>query len=153
MAISGRTVVNSEPVTSKSIKNSSYHVRSDIPFMTGMGSLGGLYILAIVVLIGSLCSYFTFDEFLKTISQPSVIYSMKLSMLSCTISAILSIWVAVPIGYIMSRYQFRGKSVIDSILDIPIVLPPLVIGLCLLIFFSQTAVSEAMEAGFEKLTK
>src|SRR5690606_2270635 len=42
---------------------------------------------------------------------------------------------SVPIGYLMSRHEFPGKTLVDAILDIPIVLPPLVIGLCLLILF------------------
>src|SRR5262249_50929025 len=40
--------------------------------------------------------------------------------------------------YLMSRHQFFGKTLIDAIIDIPIVLPPLVVGLALLILF-QTA--------------
>src|SRR5262249_61864704 len=63
-------------------------------------------------------------------------YGIKLSMISCTLTAILSVWVAVPLGYLLSRYQFRGKALLDVLLDIPIVLPPLVIGLCLLILFA-----------------
>ena len=35
----------------------------------------------------------------------------------------------------MSRFEFRGKPLIDTLLDIPIVLPPLVVGLSLLILF------------------
>jgi molybdate transport system permease protein len=41
----------------------------------------------------------------------------------------------VPIGYLMSRHKFFGRRLIDAILDIPIVLPPLVVGLSLLILF------------------
>ncbi len=63
--------------------------------------------------------------------------SVKLTFLSCTISAILSVFIAVPIGYLLSRYRFWGRSVIDAILDIPVVLPPLVIGLSLLILFNN----------------
>ena len=63
--------------------------------------------------------------------------SAKLSFVSCTISALLSLWVAVPIGYAMSRFNFLGKNFIDTILDVPIVLPPLVIGLGLLILFNN----------------
>lgn len=63
--------------------------------------------------------------------------SVKLTFLSCTVSAILSIMVAVPIGYLLSRYKFWGRSIIDAILDIPVVLPPLVIGLSLLILFNN----------------
>lgn len=63
--------------------------------------------------------------------------SVKLTFLSCTVSAILSVLIAVPIGYLLSRYRFFGRSVIDAMLDIPVVLPPLVIGLSLLILFNN----------------
>jgi len=57
---------------------------------------------------------------------------------------LLSLWVAVPTGYLMSRFRFPGKRLMDAILDIPIVLPPLVIGLSLLILF-QTPVGRALQ--------
>ena len=62
-------------------------------------------------------------------------FSIKLSLISCTLTTLFSLWIAVPIGYVMSRFQFRGKALIDTLLDIPIVLPPLVVGLSLLILF------------------
>ena len=43
--------------------------------------------------------------------------------------------VATPLGYLLSRFDFRGRWLIDTIIDIPVVLPPLVIGLSLLILF------------------
>ena len=62
---------------------------------------------------------------------------MKLTLVTCTVSALLSVLVAIPCGYLLSRYQFKGKTLIDSVLDIPIVLPPLVVGLSLLILFNK----------------
>ena len=62
-------------------------------------------------------------------------FSIKLSLVSCTLTTLLSLWVAIPIGYLMSRFKFRGKAFIDTLLDIPVVLPPLVVGLSLLILF------------------
>ncbi|HCF94859.1 MAG TPA: molybdenum ABC transporter permease, partial [Verrucomicrobia bacterium] len=47
-------------------------------------------------------------------------------------------------GYVMSHYRFPGKRLVDAVLDIPIVLPPLVIGLSLLILF-QTPLGRAVE--------
>ena len=41
----------------------------------------------------------------------------------------------MPLGYLLARTQFSGKALLDVLLDIPIVLPPLVIGLSLLILF------------------
>ena len=45
-------------------------------------------------------------------------------------------WVAIPIAYLMSRFNFKGRNLLDAILDIPIVLPPLVIGISLLVLFN-----------------
>jgi len=67
--------------------------------------------------------------------DPKIRYSIRLSLISCTLSAILSLFVAVPLGYLMSRTRFRGRALLDAFLDIPIVLPPLVVGLSLLILF------------------
>ena len=63
--------------------------------------------------------------------------SIQLTFISSTVSAILSVLIAVPVGYLLSRYRFLGKSMIDAVLDIPVVLPPLVIGLSLLILFNN----------------
>ena len=53
-----------------------------------------------------------------------------------TLSTILSLWVAVPLGYLTSRFDFPGKRFLEIVLDIPIVLPPLVIGISLLALFN-----------------
>lgn len=75
------------------------------------------------------------NPLIQAIRNRDIQFSIKLSLISCTVTTILSLWVAVPIGYLLSRYNFRWKSAIDLLLDIPIVLPPLVIGLSLLILF------------------
>ena len=77
------------------------------------------------------------SDYSAVFSDPNIRYSAKLSFVSCTISALLSLWIAVPIGYLMSRFHFRWKNMVDTILDVPIVLPPLVIGLGLLIVFNN----------------
>ncbi len=69
------------------------------------------------------------------LADENIRYSVKLTLVSCLFTALLSVLVAVPIGYLLSRYQFRFRNLIDATLDIPIVLPPLVVGLSLLILF------------------
>jgi len=75
------------------------------------------------------------NPLIQALRSRDIQFSIKLSLISCTITTLLSLWVAVPIGYLMSRYEFRGKPFIDILLDIPVVLPPLVVGLSLLILF------------------
>jgi molybdate transport system permease protein len=77
----------------------------------------------------------TANPIVVALADPKIQYSIWLSMISCTLSAILSVAVAVPLGYLMSRHRFFGRRLLDAILDIPIVLPPLVVGLSLLILF------------------
>lgn len=75
------------------------------------------------------------NPLIQALRSEDIQFSIKLSLISCTLTTLFSLWVAVPIGYLMSRFEFRGKPFIDTLLDIPIVLPPLVIGLSLLILF------------------
>lgn len=82
-----------------------------------------------------------FNPITDALSKPEIRYSIKLTLISCTITAILSLWVAIPIGYLMSRHRFPGHDLIDAVLDIPIVLPPLVVGLSLLILFQYAPVA------------
>lgn len=110
-------------------------VVSDVPFYVGLAILGGVYVLLIVAMLVAMTTFTAPAKLLAAFADPEIRYSIRLSLLSCTLTTILSLWVAVALGYVMSRFEFRGKLLIDAILDIPIVLPPLVVGLGLLILF------------------
>lgn len=125
-------------------KETSIHIPSDRPFLISLAILSGLYLFLIVAMIVADLFYTTPGNLIAALRSEYIQYSIRLSMLSCTLTTILSLWVAIPIGYLLSRYNFRGKTWVDAILDIPIVLPPLVIGLSLLILF-QTPMGQAFE--------
>lgn len=126
-------------------------VRSDLPFFLGLCILSSTYIFLILAMLIADASYTSPNDLMAALKSPEIQFAIKLSLISCTITTILSLWVAVPIGYLMSRYQFRGKGLLDAILDIPIVLPPLVVGLSLLILFS-TRPGIFFENAFENIT-
>jgi molybdate transport system permease protein len=71
----------------------------------------------------------------EALAKPEIQFSVKLTLASCFLSAILSLVVAIPLGYAISRFRIPGRNLLDAMLDIPIVLPPLVVGLSLLILF------------------
>jgi molybdate transport system permease protein len=89
-------------------------------------------------------TYTTPGDVLKVLTSREIRYATVLSVITCTITALLSLLIAVPISYLMSRCRFRGHTLVDAALDIPIVLPPMVVGICLLIFF-QTRVGALIE--------
>jgi molybdate transport system permease protein len=108
---------------------------SDLLFHAMLTLMGGAYILLIVAMVVADTAFTSPRHLWQALASPEIRYSIRLSLITCTLTAILSLWVAVPLGYLLSRREFRGKGLIDAILDIPIVLPPLVIGLSLLILF------------------
>jgi molybdate transport system permease protein len=115
----------------------------DWPFLLLLGIVGGSYVALVVAILAADASFTTPGHLLATLKSPEIRYAVWLSLVSCSITAILSLFVAVPLGYLLSRYQFFGKTVVDALLDVPIVLPPLVVGLSLLILM-QTAPGRAV---------
>jgi molybdate transport system permease protein len=119
----------------------------DRGFLFSLTLFAGLYIALIVGMLLADATYTTPADLFKALESPEIRAAAKLSLITSTITALLSVWFAIPIGYLLSRTNFPGKALIDGILDIPIVLPPMVIGLSLLILF-QTAFGQAIEGVF-----
>lgn len=123
------------------MKRSIRHRGSDFPFFAALVSLGAIYLILILGMLFADAWYaatnVSGEEAKAMMSNEDIQHSIRLTLITCTVSTFLSLVVAVPAGYLMSRYAFPGKTLVDAILDIPIVLPPLVVGLSLLILFNQ----------------
>ena len=113
-------------------------------FTAALTSLTALYVLLIVGLIAALGAYTSPGAVREALARPEIRHAFELSFLTSTATALLSLWVAVPAAYLLSRRTFRGKALVDAVLDIPILLPPMVVGLGLLILF-QTPPARALE--------
>ncbi len=122
---------------------------SDWPFIAGLAILGGTYVVLIVAMVLADLAYTTPGTLASAIASREIQYAIQLSLISCTASALLSLVVGVPLGYLLSRLEFRGKALLDAVLDIPIVLPPLVIGLSLLILFQVRVFGRSIEEWFQ----
>lgn len=114
------------------------------PFWILLALICGGYLLFWAAMLGATATYTSPAEVWNVLISREIRYATALSLITCTLAAMASVVVAVPIGYLMSRARFPGRSLVDAALDIPIVLPPMVVGLCLLIFF-QTRFGHAIE--------
>ena len=121
------------------------HRRADRVFLSTLIALGSIYLLLIVALLVADGSFVRVADLRAALESKEIQYAIRLSLLSCTLSSVMALWVAVPLAYLLARFDFRGKRVVDAIVDIPVVLPPLVLGLSLLILF-QTALGDAVES-------
>jgi molybdate transport system permease protein len=119
--------------------------------MTCLLILSGFYVFMVAAMLIADLWYTTPRHFLAAFKSSEIRYSILLSLFSCNVTAILSVLVAAPTAYLMTRYRFRGKSVLDAVLDAPVVLPPLVVGLSLLILF-RTAPGQWLENTMASIT-
>jgi molybdate transport system permease protein len=125
--------------------------RSDAPFIASLVILGGVYVVLIVAMVLAEAFYTSWGGIVSVLRSPSLQYAIWLSLVSCTITTIVCLWVAVPLAYLMSRWEPAtragryAKLLVDGIIDIPIVLPPLVVGLCLLILFQSKPLLKVQE--------
>ena len=74
-----------------------------------------------------------------------ILFAFKLSLATSAITASLAMVVGIPSAYALSRFRFRGLSIIDTVIDLPIVMPPLIAGIALLLFFRQTMTGRFIE--------
>src|SRR5262245_32851594 len=109
--------------------------RHDRLFVTGLAAVGGCYLVLVVLLLAADVLYASPGHVVASLVSPYIQFSIRLTLLSCTISSILALWIGVPLAYLLSRFSFSGRWLIDTLLDIPLVLPPLILGLSLLILF------------------
>jgi molybdate transport system permease protein len=124
---------------------------SDWPFIASFAVLGGSYVVLIVAMVLADLAYTSPANVFGALATREIQYAIQLSLISCSLAALLSLVVAVPLGYLLSRENFFGKTFIDALLDVPVVLPPLVIGLSLLILFQVRLAGRSIEEWFQAI--
>ncbi len=69
--------------------------------------------------------------------HPLVYEALYLSLITSLVSVSITIVLGTPLAYILARYGFKGKNLVDSLVDLPMVLPPAVAGVALVIAFGR----------------
>jgi len=101
-----------------------------------------VFVLIIVLLIAADVAYLIkwkvgAERLWGILRSEMILDCLQRSVVTSLISLVLILVTAVPIGYALSRYRFWGHSVLNTFVDIPIVVPPVVLGLSLLAFFGS----------------
>lgn len=102
-------------------------------------SIGSLitYVVAILLVVSACVVYAGIGDITTAILSEELRFSTKLSITTATISTALSLLIGVPASYALAQYRGRFKTLVDTLLDLPIVMPPVALGVALLVFFSQ----------------
>jgi molybdate transport system permease protein len=79
-------------------------------------------------------------QLLASLSQPAIRDALRLSLVTSLLTAAIVILLGTPLAYLLARRQFPGKALIDTLVDLPMVLPPVVAGVALLMAFGRRGV-------------
>ncbi len=95
-----------------------------------------LFILLPVVTTVTL-QFFNAEEFLKAASDPAVWKVILTTYYAALNSTVIAIIFGTPLAYILARKDFPGKSIVEGIVDLPVVIPHTVAGIALLVVFGS----------------
>jgi molybdate transport system permease protein len=101
-------------------------------------------LLLLTFLVSPLAAIFlkvqTQEDLGSTLWQPIVTEALRLSVVTSLSSLCLAIVLGTPLAYLLARRRFRGAALLDTLIDLPMVLPPTVAGVALLMAFGRRGV-------------
>ena len=77
------------------------------------------------------------DGLFPYVTEASAISALRLSLLTSTVSAGITVMTGTPLAFVLARRKFAGKTWVELLIDLPVVLPPSVAGIALLIAFGR----------------
>jgi molybdate transport system permease protein len=73
----------------------------------------------------------------RAMASPIAVDALLLSIRTTAITMVILLVVGTPAAYVLSRVYFRGNRVVNTLIDIPVVLPPSAAGIALLLAFGR----------------
>jgi len=100
--------------------------------------LAGLFVLFLGLPVATLIGRAIVDGSLAGIAgSHALLTALALSLATTAASLLLTVAIGLPLAILLVRHQFRGRWLVEAIVDLPIVLPPSVAGLALLLVLGR----------------
>lgn len=99
------------------------------------------YVGVLVIVPVALILWRTFapgiGEFFASISTPAAISALQLSLLVVAIVVPLNVIFGVPTALVLARNKFRGKNILQAVIDLPFAVSPIVVGVALILLWGS----------------
>ena len=101
-----------------------------------------LFYLGLIVLIPLAAVFWktstlTWPEFWHTITMPTALASYRLTFGASFCAALVNVVFGLIVAWVLVRYEFFGKKIVDALVDLPFALPTAVAGITLAALYSQ----------------
>jgi molybdate transport system permease protein len=77
------------------------------------------------------------DAVWAVLQEPETLQAIQISIVTTCMSTFLAVLFGLPVAYVLARMHFRGRSVLETLVTLPTVLPPVVAGVALLLAFGR----------------
>ena len=99
--------------------------------------LGFIFLIPVAGLL-LYTSLMSWDDFWNAVSHPQVVASYKLSFGASLIGATINLVFGALVAWVLVRYRFPGKKIVDALVDLPFALPTAVAGIALVTLYAST---------------
>lgn len=100
-----------------------------------------LFVLFVAVPLAALYLQLSPARLLAVLTAAPALSALRLSLLTTLASLALTIALGTPLAYVLARAAFPGRTIVDALVDLPIVVPPAVAGLALLLVFGRAGLA------------
>jgi len=84
------------------------------------------------------------DELIGNLQWLNILNSLGVSFSVATVAVIFDIIIAFPVSIILTRYDFRGKKILDALVDLPMAVPTSALGFSILLFWGTFGINPGM---------
>ncbi len=117
--------------------------RTPEPLVLLFAVVGALLLLFIAVPIVATVAVGHPGTLFAPLGDPDVRSAISISFGAALISTGISCLLGIPLAYTLARIEFKGKGVVQSIIDVPIVIPHTIAGITLLVVFGRAGIFSA----------
>lgn len=80
----------------------------------------------------------SWQEYWQVVTHPQVVAAYKVTLLAAAVASVFNGAFGMLMAWVLTRYRFPGRSLLDGLMDLPFALPTAVAGLTLASLFSTT---------------
>lgn len=117
-------------------------------FQLGMALLGSLVVLFIVAPLVGMILASSLSELSKAALDREVTDSIRLTLTAALVATVVCTLAGVPLAYLLARKDFRGKSFVLGIIDLPIIIPHSAAGIALLTLVGRRSILGSVVPGW-----
>jgi sulfate transport system permease protein len=96
-----------------------------------------LVVLIPIVAIFARASSLSLEQWISIVASPRALASYRLSLGASFLGGLLNVFFGLIVAWVLVRYKFRGRRVVDALVDLPFAMPTAVSGIALTAIYSQ----------------